>query len=227
MGVPSWLYYLFGVLMFAVAAYCFVLLVTSGPARRTAGRDVEISHVAMGLAMAGMFVPAWAFGPSWLWVLVFMALLVWFVVKAVQSIQHFGLHVPHTAIHAVMSFAMLLMYWFPMGSSARALSMSMSASGHRMDPALALVVAFVLFGSAIFTVASPNKGATHYGTHDGIHAIRRDGHPVAAGADGHGSGSSPVATATEVDTVMGSPVLVDATHVVMCVAMGLMLILMI
>lgn len=224
-GVPSWLYYLLGVLMFAVAAYCFVLLVTSGAAHRAAGRDVEISHVAMGLAMAGMFVPAWAFGPSWLWVLIFIALLAWFVVKAVQSIQHFGLHVPHTAIHAVMSFAMLLMYWFPTGSTSGAMSMSMSAGGHRMDPGLALLVAFVLFGSAIFTVASPNRGATHYGTHDGIHAVPRRGHPVAAGADGPGSEPSPLAT--EVDVVVSSPALADATHVVMCVAMGLMLILMI
>ncbi|HXY28188.1 MAG TPA: DUF5134 domain-containing protein [Acidimicrobiales bacterium] len=227
MGVPSWLYYLFGVLMFAVATYCFTLLVTSGPAHRTAGRDVEISHVAMGLAMAGMYVPAWAFGPSWLWELAFMALLAWFVVKAVQSIQRYGLHVPHTAIHAVMSFAMLLMYWFPMGSSVRGLSMTMSAGGARMDPALAFVVAFILFGSAIFTVASPNKGATHYGTHDGAHGGGHvGGGPVPVpGRDGHGP--EPGAAAIEVDTVIGAPSLVDATHVGMCVAMGLMLILMI
>ncbi len=219
-GVPSWLYYLFGVLMFAVAAYCFVLLITSTTARRSAGRDVEISHVAMGLAMAGMFVPAWAFGPSWLWELIFIALLVWFVVEAVQSIQHFGLHIPHTAIHAVMSFAMLLMYWFPMGSSVGAMSMSMSAGGHRMDPALAFVVAFVLFGSAIFTIASPNKGATHFGTHSPARV------PVPVPVDdGRPGEHGPVSGGA--DAAVAAPALVDASHVVMCVAMGLMLLLMI
>ena len=66
-GKPPGLYYSFGVMMFAVAAYGLVLLVTQAAERRSLGRDVEISHVAKGVAMAGMFVPAWAFGPNVLW----------------------------------------------------------------------------------------------------------------------------------------------------------------
>ena len=94
MGIPSWLYYLFGVLMLAVAAYCLVLLVLSLTSRRSGGRDVDISHVTMGLAMAGMFVPAWAFGASGMWQLIFGALLVWFVVQSILSLQRFGAHLP-------------------------------------------------------------------------------------------------------------------------------------
>jgi hypothetical protein len=223
-GVPSWLYYLLGVLMFAVAAYDFGLLATSGATHREGGRDVEISHVAMGLAMAGMFVPAWAFGPSWLWELIFIALLAWFIARTAKSVQLFGLHVPHTAIHAVMSFAMILMYWFPSSSSSGAMSMSMSAGGARMDPALPFVVALILFGSAVFTVASPNRGATHFGTHgrSGVGAVQM------AATNGRGAGSATGgARMTSLESALLTPTLVDASHVVMSVAMGFMLILMI
>jgi hypothetical protein len=213
-GKPPGLYYGFGVMMLAVAAYGLVLLATLAAERRSIGRDVEISHVAMGVAMAGMFVPAWSFGPSVLWELIFVALLVWFAARSVQSVRAWGLHVPHTAVHAVMSFAMLLMYWFPSGSSPRAMSMTASAAGGRIDPGLSFLIAFVLFGSAVFTVASPNKGASHFGTHGGAQAF------VPAS-------DTPATVASRLASIVATPSLVDASHVVMSTAMGLMLILMI
>jgi hypothetical protein len=221
------LYYAFGFLMLAVAAYGLSLLVTAARIRRAPGRDVEVSHLAMGLAMAGMFVPAWAFGPDLAWELVFLALLIWFIVRSVQSIGLFGLHVPHTAIHAVMSFAMILMYWFPTGADSRVVSMSMGAGGGaRMDPGLALLVAFVLFASAIFTVASPNRGATHYGSH--CAGGRRPTQAPIPGRSEIGSVATITAPVTTgVGGFLGRPVFVDASHVVMSVAMGLMLLLMI
>jgi hypothetical protein len=216
-GSPAGLYYLFGVLMLGVAGYDLMLLATSAVDHRIVGRDVEISHVAMGTAMAGMFVPAWSFGPSVLWESIFAALLVWFLVRSVQSVQEWGLHVPHTLVHAVMSLAMLLMYWFPRGVSSHAMSMTTSAAGARMDPGLAFLLAFVLFGSAIFTIASPNKGASHFGTHCG-------GRVRVPASDGRVEGMTP--STTRVDAVLGRPTLVDASHVVMSIGMGLMLILM-
>jgi hypothetical protein len=217
-GTPAGLYYLLGVLMLAVAGYDLMLLGTSAVDHRMVGRDVEISHVAMGVAMAGMFVPAWSFGPSVLWESIFAVLLIWFLVRSVQSVQEWGLHVPHTLIHAVMSLAMLLMYWFPRGVSSRAMSMSVSATGARMDPGLAFLITFVLFGSAIFTLASPNKGASHYGTHCG----GRVRVPASDGLVGEATASSP----SRFDGLLGTPSLVDASHVVMSIGMGLMLILM-
>jgi hypothetical protein len=220
-GAPSGLYYLFAILMFAVALYGVALLILTAVERRVGGRDVELSHVAMGIAMGGMFVPGWSFGPDVLWELVFAAFLVWFVVRTVQSVQAWGLHVPHTAIHAVMSFGMLLMYWFPLGATSGAMVMSTTAASGRMDPGLAFLIAFVLFGSAIFTIASPNKGATHFGTHCGPGP-----RPTVTSPDGGSSVAAPVST-TRVSGFIATPSLLDASHVVMCVGMGLMLILMI
>jgi hypothetical protein len=193
------------------------LVVTTVIDHRAIGRDVEISHVAMGVAMAGMFVPGWSFGPKVLWEMIFGALLVWFIVRSLQSIQDWGLHVPHTAIHAVMSFVMLLMYWFPAGAVAHAMSMSASAGGARIDPGLTFLLAFILFGSAVFTIASPNRGATHYGTHCG-------GVVRAPASGGYAGEAAPAMTGFI--GVAASPSALDASHVIMSAAMGLMLILM-
>jgi len=221
-GTPSWLYYFLGVLMWSVAAYCLWEFVWSTSIHLRAGVDVEIAHIFMGIAMAGMFVPKWAFGPSAIWEIIFLALLIWFVVRSIQSVQSYGLHVPHQTIHAVMSFAMLLMYWFPGGSTAGVMSMSMSAHSARIDPGLAFVVAFILFGSAIFTIASPNRGATHFGTHGSMQDAGWDG------AASTGAVRSAVAIQAVPDTrTTFALVGADATHVIMSVAMGFMLILMI
>ena len=175
--------------------------------------------------MAGMFVTQWAFGPRALWELIFAVLLIWFLARSAQSIQQWGLHLSHFLIHAVMSFAMLLMYWFPMQASGAAAtgSMSMSSTGPRLDPGLAFFLAITLFASAIFTLASPNKGASHHGTHGRAFVMSRaDGQATAASQPDGGTSSNGGIAA-----IVSTPRLEDVGHVVMCVGMGFMLILMI
>ena len=164
---PSWLYYFFAVAMLAVAAYGLVLLAVSFAVRRAAGWDVDVAHIFMGVAMAGMFVADWAFGLNAIWELIFTVLLVWFLVQSVQSLIAFGVHLTHYLIHAAMSFAMLLMYMVPAGARTGTMSMSMSSSSSsgRIDPGLSLLLAFAFLASAVFTLASPNKGASHHGRH--------------------------------------------------------------
>ena len=203
------------------------------------GWDVDIAHVCRGVAMAGMFITEWAFGPAWAWELTFFVLMIWFVARSIQSLQEFGLHLPHYAIHALMSFAMLMMYVFPGATSGgSSMSMGMAAgNGARLDPGLALLLAFAFFASAVFTLASPRKGTVHHGSHVA------EGSLVGA-ADGPAEGRSApagatTATAVAIDTrtadgevsafdhLVATPWLEDASHVAMCVAMGLMLLLMI
>jgi hypothetical protein len=228
MGTPSWLYYLFGVLMLAVAAYCLTLLVLSVASNRVAGRDVEISHTFMGVAMAGMFVPAWSFGPNGVWELIFGALMVWFLVRSIQSVQRYGLHVPHALVHAAMSFAMLLMYWYPMAAASESGGMGMSmgmssSSGSHLDAGLGYLLALIFFGSAIFTLASPNKGASHVGTHLPRYAMSGAPDGTSAPVSVEAADQSPTSFATRVEI----PWLEDLSHVVMCIGMGFMLILMV
>jgi hypothetical protein len=101
-------------------------------------------------------------------------------------------------------------------------SSSMSSTSMRLDPGLGLVLAFTLFASAIFTLASPNKGASHHGTHAQVHAMSGAAGSGAVANESGGSSSS----ADAVESLLASPRLEDASHVVMCVAMGFMLILM-
>jgi len=226
MGTPAGLYYLFALLMLAVAGYGIVLLVLSIAAHSPLGRDVDISHAFMGIAMAGMFVPAWAFGPTAMWELIFAVLMVWFIANSVLSVQLFGLHVPHALIHAVMGFTMVLMYWFPAGATRGSISMSMSGTptGAHLDGGLGLLLEFVLLGSAIFTLASPNKGASHHGSHIPVH--------VMSGASGPGAPVGPhggpgVGLPGDIEARVAIPWLEDLTHVVMCIGMAFMLILMV
>jgi len=223
MGVPSWLAYLFGVLMLSVAGYGVILLLVSVPLRQVSGRDVDIAHILMGVSMAGMFVADWAFGPSAFWKLVFTALLVWFIVRSFQSIQRFGLHLPHEGIHAAMTFAMLLMYLFPMSSPVGSfMTMPMSSRGAKLDPGLALLLAIMFVASAIFTLASPVKGASHHGRH--APALAMSGARGAGAAARTGAGEA--GSIGNAEAMVASPWLEDASHVVMCIGMGFMLVLM-
>ena len=123
-----------------------------------------------------------------------------------------------------MNFAMLLMYWFPSGATSvsRAMSMSASSGGPRLDPGLGLVVAFTLLSSAVFTLASPYKGASHFGSHAPAWAIASAAGEEAAGGDTP-DGASP---ALRAERVVATPWVVDLSHVVMCVGMAFMLLLL-
>jgi hypothetical protein len=91
----------------------------------------------------------------------------------------------------------------------------------KLDGGLALVVAFILLASAIFTLASPVKGRSHFGSHAPAYAPQGPGSelrgPTRDGASGALVG---------MDEAVAAPWLVDVSHVVMCIAMALMLILL-
>ena len=98
-----------------------------------------------------------------------------------------------------------------------------SSSSARIDPGLSLLLAFVFFASAIFTLASPIKGASHHGKHSRDYAMSA----AVGGTVGTSSGPAPASAARGVLGFIAAPWLEDASHVVMCVGMGFMLILMI
>jgi hypothetical protein len=222
---PSWLYYLCGALMLVVAAYCLLSLFVEVAAHRPSGWDIDLAHTFMGVSMAGQAVARWAFGPTIMWEIVFATLLVWFVVRALRSLQRYGPHLPHFVVHAAMSLAMLLMYRFPVLASGGTLTGSMAplTRASRLDPALASVLALTFLSSAIFTLASSNKGRSHHGTHVAPFVVSAAGGPgtLAGNADrGFVPGGG-------VQGLVGAPWLEDASHVVLCVLMAFLLIVMI
>ena len=175
----------------------------------------------MGVSMAGMFVVDWAFGSRQVWEVIFAVLLVWFLLCGALSMQRYGLHLSHYLIHAVMSLAMLLMYAYPRGANQSMAAMSMSMSS-RLDPGLSFLLALVVLASAIFTLASANKGASHHGTHPPALAVS-GAHRAGDADDGR---SQDLSSAVGLEGLITTPWLEDASHVVMCVGMGFLLILM-
>lgn len=221
---PAWLDDLFGALTLIVTAYSVTLLVVTVAVNRPAGWDVDVAHILMGVSMAGMFVVSWAVGPGSVWECIFAVMLAWFLARSAQSIRQYGIHLPHFLIHAVMSLAMLLMFAFPAAPNGGGLMSSMSmpmSTGSRLDPGAAFVLALALLGSAIFTLGSSKKGVSHHGSHGlaharatGVRAMENDS------AEGH-------PYVIELEKLVTTPWVEDASHAVMCVAMGFLLILMI
>ncbi len=78
---------------------------------------------------------------------------------------------------------------------------------------------FSLFASAIFTMGSPTKGASHHGRHAPAYASNAG---VPRGATRSG-GTTPAGV---VEMLVAMPWLEDASHTVMCISMGFMLILL-
>jgi hypothetical protein len=220
---PSWLYDLFGVVVLVVAGYSVVLFVVTVAIHRPAGWDVDVAHTFMGIAMAGMFVAGWAFGSRFMWEFIFAFLLVWFLARSALSVRQFGIHLPHFLVHGVLCLAMILMYAFPGAAnhgpmSSMHMSMPMSPNGSRLDPGLALLLALCLFASAIYTIGSSKKGASHHGTH--VLAYAGGGSLPQAYSNGDTSHLS-------FEAVVTTPWVEDASHVAMCVTMGYLLVLMI
>ena len=109
-----------------------------------------------------------------------------------------------------------------LGFGAGSIEPSTGSSGPKLDSGVAFVVALILFGSAIFTMASPNMGASHFGSHAPAYArAGAMGSDAPEGRPGASSGA-----AVSVEAVVAIAWLVDLSHVVMSVAMGFMLLLM-
>jgi len=83
---PGWLGWLFAVVMLGTAAYCAGRLAVAWRSSRPTGYAVDLTHVLMGTAMAGMLVPELGFAPAGLWQVTFAAAGCWFAAHAVRSL---------------------------------------------------------------------------------------------------------------------------------------------
>ena len=100
--------------MLVVAAVSAARLVAARPWQRGAViTDTDVSHLLMGIAMAGMLAPSLTTLPNGAWVVVFALLTVWFGYRVVRDYQANGaraLAVGHCAPHLVHSAAMVYMF---------------------------------------------------------------------------------------------------------------------
>lgn len=78
MGGPAWLTHTFAVAMLVISAYCAARLAAAGVRRRETELDADGTHLAMGVAMAGMLAPGLRVAPAAAWTAVFAVASAWF-----------------------------------------------------------------------------------------------------------------------------------------------------
>jgi len=163
MASPAWLADLFAGAMLLTAGYCASRLILARAQRRPAERDIDLAHVLMGLAMAGMLVPRltlldgrslwdttwWASG----WAMVFGGFATWFGWRIGRFYRSAGRLTPasaHHLPHLVMSGAMVYMLVAvsrpalgsgPGGGAAGAMGMGSATAGGIRFPLLAILLA--------------------------------------------------------------------------------------
>jgi hypothetical protein len=158
MSVPAWLLDTFAGVMLLVAAVSAARLATiwrAGSRRPDPDADIEVSHLLMGIAMAGTLTASLSTLPSRAWEIIFAALTVWFAYRVTREYRTGrgvrALVSEHHAPHLLHSAAMLYMFLAlaPASShagSAMAGMIGMTAAGGQTLrlPTLALLFAFLL-----------------------------------------------------------------------------------
>ena len=86
MSGPHWLADTFAALLLGTAAYCVGRLVMARMRPRAVEHDVDMVHVVMGIAMAGMLVPAVDPVGNRSWEVVFVAAMAWFAWRAFREV---------------------------------------------------------------------------------------------------------------------------------------------
>jgi hypothetical protein len=198
---PIWLACAFAAVMLGIALYCVGRLIAARRTGRRTERDVDLVHVGMGTAMAGMLVPsanplaghAWNLG----WTMFFGLAVCWFGARLLIGLAE-ARPAGSAPAHLIGSGAMLyMMTATPAAAGTSGMDMSgMGMSGSVSTPVLTLLLLGLLGGFAVLATDQ---------------ALR----PVVAGAGGGSGGSAPLA-----------PRVAACCHIAMSVTMGYMLLLM-
>ena len=245
MSGPGWLADVFAGVMVLVAASSAGRLGTAQLQSRRTHVDVDIAHVLMGAAMAGMLVSAINLVQARVWEVLFAVLALWFLWRCYDFVRQHGLrgrdadqvhYLSHYATHEVMALAMLYMYFAaatPSGASANDAMPMSAATGSAADfVGLPLLFLVVLFASGIWELdgierLSPDR-------------VRRMPEPAFASAGG-AAAEAPGEDRSNGPFLLGddqfpgrgaqraqwlAPRLEAACHIAMCITMGYMLIVM-
>jgi hypothetical protein len=151
---PAWILDIFAAIMLVVAAVSAARLVWARPWQRGAViTDSDISHLLLGIAMAGTLASSLTTLPNGAWAVVFGVLTVWFGYRVVRDYQASGtraLAVGHCAPHLVHSAAMLYMFLAITAPAASGGMGGMSGMSTLNDPTLAFVFTLILVGYTIW-----------------------------------------------------------------------------
>jgi hypothetical protein len=154
---PAWILDIFAAIMLIVSAVSAGRLAFEWPWRFSAHPDVDISHLLMGISMAGMLAAGLRTLPDTAWEVIFGILTAWFTWQVVRDARAEGARAlagGHCAPHMIHSAAMLYMYLAlvaPSASTGSAMG-GMGASGMQSlsYPTIAFAFGLVLAGYSIW-----------------------------------------------------------------------------
>jgi hypothetical protein len=160
MNQPRWLEYGVAVAMVMVSVYCLCRLYAARRWNRRNANDVNVFHVLMGPAMAGMLVPRWNLLPRSIWATAFVIMGAWFLVRSVSGAARYredpravlsARGFSHYPVHLVMACGMLFMYRVGMPSTGHGGGMSMSGAAVSTNSStVSALILIVLLISAVW-----------------------------------------------------------------------------
>ena len=201
--IPSWILDIFAALMLVVAAVSAGRLVVAQPwrqgAQRTALADIDVAHLLMAIAMAGMLTASLQTLPNGAWEVIFAVLTAWFAYRVARDLQVSGVRAlagGHCAPHLIHAAAMLYMFLAltvptAHGSGMSGMGGAAGTMGTLSQPFLAFIFALALIGYSIWDLDQLSGPGTsgHYSL-----AVARTA-PAAAVLAGVGAGAGPGAAA--------------------------------
>jgi hypothetical protein len=156
--IPSWILDIFAAIMLLVAAVSAARLAAARPwrtgARRAALADIDLAHLLMAMAMAGMLAASLQTLPNGAWEAVFAVMTAWFAYRVLRDAQVSGVRAlagGHCAPHLIHAGAMLYMF-FALSAPAAHGSGGMSGMGGGMSGMGTLELPFLAFGFALTLV---------------------------------------------------------------------------
>jgi uncharacterized protein DUF5134 len=174
MSTPAWILDIFAALMLVVAAVSAARLVALRPwrlGRAAVIADIDISHLLMAIAMAGMLTASLRTLPDHAWAAVFGVLTTWFAYQVARDARREGaraLAAGHCAPHLVHGAAMLYMFLALTAPAAGGGPGMGGMGGSGMQtlrlPGLAFGFALILIGYSVWDldqVSGPGAGP-HY-----------------------------------------------------------------
>jgi Domain of unknown function (DUF5134) len=231
MSTPTWILEILAAVMIIVAEISAGQLAAARAWTRRGGTDagIAVSHLLMGIAMAGILVPALSVLPSAAWEAVFAVLTFWFAWCLWRESRGRGAATvargdyPPYLVHS----AAMLYVFATLGPSGESSGMSMAGMGAMSGmaasggmPTLALIFALLLIAFTVHDLDRP-AGVDGY-----FHVVGRryvpGGPALAVAGSGSASGAVPVA-----ERLLLSPAVVKGCQVLIGVTMAFILIVMI
>jgi hypothetical protein len=189
---PAWVLDILAALMLVVSAVSAARLSLARPWQKGAVVcDTDVSHLLMGIAMAGMAVSGLTTLPSGAWEVIFALLTVWFGYRVVRDARSNGVRAlagGHCAPHLAHSAAMLYMFLALAAPAAGGSGMAGMGGGSAMQtlkyPTLAFVFALILVVYTIWDIDQlSGKRYSRAGVSLSLAGVPVAGVPALAGAE--------------------------------------------